>query len=80
MHSGGLELTTLSYTRVEDNLIRHRGDRSENMSIPRILSRAISVRSIMLHTCIIQYLNHIRVRVVKQQLVRTWYLQAGYML
>ena len=27
MHSGGLELTKLTYTRLEDNLIRHRGDR-----------------------------------------------------
>ena len=27
MHSAGLELTTLTYTRLEDNLIRHRGDR-----------------------------------------------------
>ena len=27
MHSAGLELTKLSYTRLEDNLIRHRGDR-----------------------------------------------------
>ena len=27
MHSGGLELTKLAYTRLEDNLIRHRGDR-----------------------------------------------------
>ena len=27
MHSGGFELTKLSYTRLEDNLIRHRGDR-----------------------------------------------------
>ena len=27
MHSGGLELTKLTYTRVEDNLTRHRGDR-----------------------------------------------------
>ena len=26
MHSGGLELTKLTYTRLEDNLIRHRGD------------------------------------------------------
>ena len=26
-HSGGLELTKLTFTRVEDNLIRHRGDR-----------------------------------------------------
>ena len=27
-HSAGLELTKLTYTRLEDNLIRHRGDRS----------------------------------------------------
>ena len=27
MHSSGLELTKLTYTRLEDNLIRHRGDR-----------------------------------------------------
>ena len=25
MHSGGFELMKLSYTRLEDNLIRHRG-------------------------------------------------------
>ena len=29
MHSAGLKLTKLTYTRVEDNLIRHRGDRLE---------------------------------------------------
>ena len=28
MHSAGLELTKLTYTRLEDNLIRHRGDQS----------------------------------------------------
>ena len=27
MHSGGFELTKLTYTRLENNLIRHRGDR-----------------------------------------------------
>ena len=27
MHSGGLELTTLTYTRLEDSLIHHQGDR-----------------------------------------------------
>ena len=27
MHSGGFELTKLTCTRLEDNLIRHRGDR-----------------------------------------------------
>ena len=29
MPSAGLELTNLTYTRLEDNLIRHRGDRVE---------------------------------------------------
>ena len=28
MHSGGFELTNLTYTRLEDNLIRHRGDQA----------------------------------------------------
>ena len=28
MHSGGFELTKLTYNRLEDNLIRHRGDRN----------------------------------------------------
>ena len=28
MHSGGLELTRLTYSRHEDNLLHHRGDRS----------------------------------------------------
>ena len=32
MHSGGFELTKLTYTRLEDNLIRHRGDRIPNPS------------------------------------------------
>ena len=27
MHSGKFELTKLTYTKLEDNLIRHRGDR-----------------------------------------------------
>ena len=27
MHSGGLELTQLTYSRHEDNLLHHRGDR-----------------------------------------------------
>ena len=32
MHSGGLELTNLTYnTRLEDNLIRHRGDRLDDV-------------------------------------------------
>ena len=32
MHSGEFELTKLTYTRLEDNLIRHRGDRT--ISVP----------------------------------------------
>ena len=31
MHSAGLELTKLTYTRLEDNLIRHRGDRGDSV-------------------------------------------------
>ena len=27
MHAGGFELTKLTYTRLEDNLIHHQGDR-----------------------------------------------------
>ena len=30
MISGGFELTKLTYTRLQDNLIRHRGDRLSN--------------------------------------------------
>ena len=36
MHSAGLELTKLTCTTLEDNLIRHRGDRS-TCSAPRVL-------------------------------------------
>ena len=28
MHSGGLELTKLTHTKLEDNLIRYQGDRN----------------------------------------------------
>ena len=31
MHSAGLELTKLTYTRLEDNLIAHRGDGCDGM-------------------------------------------------
>ena len=31
MHSGGRELTKLTYTRLEDDLMRHRGDRLPNI-------------------------------------------------
>ena len=36
MHSAGLELTKLTYTRLEDSLIRHRGD----VYTPSTLKRA----------------------------------------
>ena len=39
MHSGGLELTKLTYGRHEDNLLYHRGDRvyyyASTMGVPR---------------------------------------------
>ena len=47
MDSAGLELTKLTYTRLEDNLIRHRGDRLY-IHIPR-LSR--ENREEALYTC-----------------------------
>ena len=31
MHSGGFAFTKLTYTRLEDNLIRHRGDRGDSV-------------------------------------------------
>ena len=34
MHSAGLELTKMTYTRLEDNLIRHRGDRLLFFKVP----------------------------------------------
>ena len=37
MHSAGLELTKLAYTRLEDNLIRHRGDRlTTSYQVPHV--------------------------------------------
>ena len=38
MHSAGHELTKLNYTRLEDNLIRHRGDRVVARNTTRDLS------------------------------------------
>ena len=43
MHSAGLELTKLTYTRLEDNLIRHRGDR-----LYIIAARVRDVRKLLL--------------------------------
>ena len=46
MHSVGLELTKLTYTRLEDNLLRHRGDRPlyTTTVTPKIESARISNR------------------------------------
>ena len=38
MHSGGLDITKLTYTRLKDSLIRHRGQRSYIYSTTRIAS------------------------------------------
>ena len=40
MHSGGFELTKLTYTRLEDNLIRHRGNRILVLDAGEILREA----------------------------------------
>ena len=39
MHSAGFELTKLTYTRLKDNLIRHRGD----LYAPRYIKYALNV-------------------------------------
>ena len=44
MHSAGLELTKLTYTRLEDNLTRHRGDR-----LTRIQTARCGNRKYLLH-------------------------------
>ena len=45
MHSAGLELTRLTYTRLEDNLIRHRGDRYTPVRVVCFLLGFVSVFS-----------------------------------
>ena len=42
LHSGGFELTKLTDTRLDDNLIRHRGDRC---CYPRLTTRPLRTRS-----------------------------------
>ena len=49
MHLAGLELTKLTYTRLEDNLIRHRGDRLYRSATPPYnYSVAIRINRVML--------------------------------
>ena len=42
MHSAGLELTKLTYNRLDDNLIRHRGDRYVTQTPGHSLGRLFS--------------------------------------
>ena len=49
-HSGGLELTKLTYIRLEDNLIRHRGERpfsysTSCVSLTQLLSQSSALHS-----------------------------------
>ena len=39
MHSAGLELTKLTFTRLEVDLLRHRGDRL-GISVPQVLCQS----------------------------------------
>ena len=50
MHSAGLELTKLSYTRLEDNLIRHRGDRHFTYQVPGTM---------VLYSCLFIFSSHL---------------------
>ena len=44
MHSVGFELTKLNYTRLEDNLIRHRGDQLGTYKGPSAnIGRALTI-------------------------------------
>ena len=54
IHSGGFELTKLTYTRLEDNLIRHRGDRQyvRNMYKDRALGGPALHNSCAKRTCL----------------------------
>ena len=45
IHSAGLELTKLTYTRLEDNLIRHRGDISHNSIMNHVMCGAYRKRN-----------------------------------
>ena len=53
MHSAGLELTKLTYTRLKDNLIRHRGDRSKKcICLCRLyLVQYQFVSALLFHSC-----------------------------
>ena len=59
MHSGGFELTRLTYARLEDNLIRHRGDRllTEHQApvftcIPVTLIAGLSIIDVLSFLCV----------------------------
>ena len=54
MHSAGLELTKLTCTRLEDNLIRHRGDRRISITncMPCPSCRSSSVVQVLISSCL----------------------------
>ena len=54
MHSSVLELTKLTYTRLEDNLIRHRGDRMMYL-ISRSRRRSQGPRSVSIASYSFEY-------------------------
>ena len=64
MHSAGLELTKLTYTRLEDNLIRHRGDRlTILLTVTTDLIMRVNVRTTTTTTCVLE--KHRRTRQVR---------------
>ena len=69
MHSGRLELTKLTYTRLEDNLIRNRGDRTALLTLVSTPGQAI----LRLKTVCRRWLITPSVPIVSSFLVRsTW--------
>ena len=47
MHSAGRELTKLTYTRLEDNLIRHRGDRLGLAPVDKLYLKNVKQKTYM---------------------------------
>ena len=61
MHSAGLELTKLTYIRLEDNLIRHRGDRLQVGDSPaNARVNRTETFSLVLPTETVYYTNRVR--------------------
>ena len=54
MHSAGVELAKLTYTRLEDNLIRHRGDRLKSPVIQKTKCLVAKKRYTSIVACIVE--------------------------